>query len=103
MDPEIQQALTEWFGSALHEYKGPSRRPSHSDFPQLSEQAIWEDKEPTAFVEVLTLLVPNVVDQVVEASRGIPCWHQVWPLLPDSVIGVLMQAGAKDYLPPVEG
>jgi len=102
MDTEIQEALTQWLGVQLRERRGPS--PHESSHPNG-----WRGDSRDAIDSVLREIVPEVAKAIADTHWGRPPiqgvilgYRGTWPLLPDSVIGVLMQAGAKDYLPPVE-
>ncbi len=100
MDAEIQFAISNWLGAALREINGPSPRGEDSAIPDVQN---WFGL-PNDIPDILYRLVPHIAGQLISVRRStnLPSWHDTWPLLPDSVIGVLMKAGAVDYLPPVE-
>lgn len=93
MDAEIQKALDSWLETEMREKMGPTplTNPEKSDVwwgPSCAFRVVFDDIQPGLF---------DLIDPYYHET-----YYLTWPLLPDRVIGVLMKAGAVDYLPPVE-
>ena len=92
MDKDIQQALSNWLVSCLNEETGPSRG-------VLPETEDWH----TFGNEIDQLLHSKIGDEAnkIEAclvANGLHLYDDVWPLLEDQPIGLLMKAGAAKFL-----
>lgn len=97
MDAEFREALTHWLVVQMKEQEGPSKRPGPDD--------TWLGFQGVNYIDqVLKIIVPEIAAEIegIRAQASIHIYYDLWPLLPDRIIGVLMQAGAAKYLPPVE-
>lgn len=97
MDAEIHRALAEWLLHEVLEKKGPS--------PTSVGERNWQGEPGSLAIDNLVReLVPHVAEEIIATVLRLPdkAYFDAWPLLPDRIIGILMQAGASKYLPPVE-
>ena len=92
MDAEMQRALSDWGIAQMKEFSGPSVT------PETNTSFTAHDIDAYAMFRAV---VPEVAELIIETHSPHMGWMEVWTLLDDHTIGVLMKAGAVNYLPSV--
>ena len=97
MEPEFQDAISAWMETGMREQSGHSLRPGTHEYTLGDNDKFFRSNLPPALCGRLILLMTTGRSGI--ALPGfIGYWHDVWPLLDDEEVVIIMKAGAAAYI-----
>lgn len=104
MEPEEQKACDGWMHSVLAEVVGkgqPSElKEGMPEWMAKNGNVRYRRSEVKACLS--SLIPPELVQRICSLVPLVGSYWQVWPLLTEAELGIIMQAGASKFLMPAE-